>query len=47
VLAGALEGRAYLVPWTDVQPTDDGFTTTGRRAELPRLRDAYGGPAAR
>ena len=47
LLAGALEGRAYLVPWTDVQATDDGYATTRRRAELQRLRDAYGGPASR
>ena len=47
VLATALEGRAFLVPWEDLQDTDAGFTTTRRRAELPRLRDAYREGAAR
>ena len=45
VVAAALEGRAFLVPWTDLQDTDDGFTTSRRRADLQRLRDAYRGPA--
>jgi hypothetical protein len=46
-LAAALEGRAYLVSWTDLELTDDGFTTTRRRAELERLRHAYRRPATR
>jgi hypothetical protein len=47
VLAAALEGRALLIPWTEVAPAEDGWRTTRRRAELPRLRDAYRDAAAR
>jgi hypothetical protein len=47
VLAAALEGRALLIPWTDVVPAEDGWRTTRRRAELPTVRDAYRDPAAR
>ena len=37
LIAGALEGRAKLVSWTDVEMTADGFTVRRKRAELPRL----------
>ena len=47
VLAILLEGRAFLIPWTDMQRTDAGFTATRRHADLQRLRDAYGGREAR
>jgi hypothetical protein len=47
VLAAALEGRAFLVPWADLEATDDGFVTTGRRADLQRLGPAYRDPASR
>jgi hypothetical protein len=43
VVAAALEGRAFLVPWVDVERTDTGFAARRTRAEVPRLRDAYGG----
>jgi hypothetical protein len=43
MLAAALEGRAFLVPWADIERTDAGFVTRMRRAEVPRLRDAYRG----
>jgi hypothetical protein len=42
VLAAVLEGRAFLVPWTEIHRTDAGFTATRRQADLQRLRDAYG-----
>ena len=37
LIAGALEGRAKLVSWTDVEMTAAGFTVRRKRAELPRL----------
>jgi hypothetical protein len=43
VLATALEGRAFLIPWTDLARTDAGFSATRRQADLQRLRDAYRG----
>jgi len=42
VVAIVLEGRAFLVPWTEIRRTDAGFTATRRQADLQRLRDAYG-----
>jgi len=47
VLASALEGRARIVPWSDVTPTDEGFTANRPRAELRLLRDEYGDTPAR
>ena len=43
-LAFALEGRAWIVPWTDVSPHDDGFVVRPGPAPLQRVRDVYGGP---
>jgi len=42
-LAAGLEGRAFLVPWLDVERTDAGFTARRTRAEIQRLREAYRG----
>jgi PRC-barrel domain len=36
----ALEGRAYLVPWTEVEDHDDQLVTHRRRADLQHVRDA-------
>ncbi len=47
VLAASLERRAYLIAWSDLQETDTGFTTSQRRADLPRLGDTYRGSPAR
>jgi sporulation protein YlmC with PRC-barrel domain len=47
VMAAALEGRAFLVPWSDVTADDAGFTVNRTRAQLQRLADAYGDPSAR
>jgi hypothetical protein len=47
VMVAALEGRAYLVAWTDVEQTDGGFTVDRPRAELQRLAAAYREPAPR
>ena len=41
-LACALEGRAWIVAWDDLSPTDDGYAVARSRTELVRLRDAYG-----
>jgi hypothetical protein len=43
-LAFALEGRAWIVPWTDVTASDDGFVARHGRGRLQRVRDVYGGP---
>ena len=42
VLASAMEGRAWLIPWTDVVTTEAGFSVARPPAHLVRLRDAYG-----
>jgi hypothetical protein len=39
-MAAALEGRALLVPWTDVEVTDAGLTVRRSRSDLRLLRDA-------
>ena len=42
VLASAMEGRAWLIPWTDLLMTEAGFAVARPLAHLVRLRDAYG-----
>jgi hypothetical protein len=41
-LASALEGRAHVITWTDLQRTEQGFTTNRSRRELERLGDSSG-----
>jgi hypothetical protein len=41
VLASALEGKAWHVPWTDVSVRDGGIAVRRSSTELDRLRDVY------
>jgi sporulation protein YlmC with PRC-barrel domain len=40
-LASALEGKAWIVPWTDVTASEAGFAVGRARHALPRVRDVY------
>jgi hypothetical protein len=41
VVASALEGEAWHVPWTDISVRDGGLTVRRGRTELDRLRDVF------
>jgi hypothetical protein len=41
-LASAVEGKAWLVPWTDCRVREPGLTVGKGRVELQRVRDVYG-----